>query len=204
MFPNIIVDVAKNYNQAFILVEVNDIGGQVADIIQYDLEYENLLMCAMRGRAGQQLGQGFSGKKTQMGVKMSTAVKQVGCSNLKVLVEDDKLIVPDYDCIAELTTFIQKGNSFQAEEGCNDDLAMCMVIFAWMAMQEYFKELNDNDVRARIYKDQRDAIEQDMAPFGFVDDGLEDEYFADAQGDVWKNADVTGDYGDKSYMWEYR
>jgi|TARA_B100001093_G_scaffold292036_1_gene278753 hypothetical protein len=204
LFPNIIVDVAKNYNQAFVLVEVNDIGGQVADIIQYDLEYENLLMCAMRGRAGQQLGQGFSGKKTQMGVKMSTAVKQVGCSNLKVLIEDDKLVIPDYDCIAELTTFIQKGNSFQAEEGCNDDLAMCMVIFAWMSMQEYFKELNDNDVRARIYKDQRESIEQDMAPFGFVDDGLEDEYFADAQGDVWKNADVTGDYGDKSYMWEYR
>ena len=200
LFPNIIVDVAKNYNQAFILVEVNDIGGQVADIIQYDLEYENLLMCAMRGRAGQQLGQGFSGKKTQMGVKMSTAVKQVGCSNLKVLVEDDKLLVPDYDCIAELTTFIQKGNSFQAEEGCNDDLAMCMVIFAWMAMQEYFKELNDNDVRARIYKDQRDAIEQDMAPFGFVDDGLDDDTFVDAQGEVWQNAE----YGERSYMWEYR
>ena len=157
-------------------------------------------MCAMRGRAGQQLGQGFSGKKTQMGVKMSTAVKQVGCSNLKVLVEDDKLLVPDYDCIAELTTFIQKGNSFQAEEGCNDDLAMCMVIFAWMAMQEYFKELNDNDVRARIYKDQRDAIEQDMAPFGFVDDGLDDDTFVDAQGEVWQNAE----YGERSYMWEYR
>ena len=101
LFPNIIVDVAKNYNQAFILVEVNDIGGQVADIIQYDLEYDNLLMCAMRGRAGQQVGQGFSGKKTQMGVKMSTAVKQVGCSNLKVLVEDSKLLIPDYECIAE-------------------------------------------------------------------------------------------------------
>ena len=200
LFPNIIVDVAKNYNQAYVLVEVNDIGGQVADIIQYDLEYENLLMCAMRGRAGQQLGQGFSGKKTQLGVKMSTAVKQVGCSNLKQLIEDDKLLVPDYDCIAELTTFIAKGNSFQAEEGCNDDLAMCMVIFAWMAMQDYFKELNDNDVRQRIYDDQREAIEQDMAPFGFVDDGLGEEYFADAQGDVWQVAE----YGDKSYMWEYR
>ena len=200
LFPNIIVDVAKNYNQAFVLVEVNDIGGQVADIIQYDLEYENLLMCAMRGRAGQQLGQGFSGKKTQLGVKMSTAVKQVGCSNLKQLIEDDKLLVPDYDCIAELTTFIAKGNTFQAEEGCNDDLAMCMVIFAWMAMQDYFKELNDNDVRQRIYDDQREAIEQDMAPFGFVDDGLDDAYFADAQGDVWQVAE----YGDKSYMWEYR
>ena len=200
VLPNIVVDVAKNYNNAYILCEVNDIGGQVADIIQYDLEYENLLMASMRGRAGQQLGQGFSGKKTQLGIKMSTATKQVGCSNLKALIEEDKLVIPDYDTIAELTTFIAKGQTFQAEDGCNDDLAMCLVIFSWMAMQPYFKEMHDNDVRARIYADQRDAIEQDMAPFGFVDDGMEDEYFADAQGDVWKVAE----YGDKSYMWEFR
>ena len=200
IFPNIIVDVAKNYNNAYVLCEVNDIGGQVADIIQFDLEYENLLMAAMRGRAGQQLGQGFSGKKTQLGVKMSTAVKQVGCSNLKALIEEDKLLIPDYDTIAELTTFIVKGQSFAAEDGCNDDLAMCLVIFAWMAMQEYFKQMHDNDVRQRIYDDQRENIEQDMAPFGFISDGLEDEYFADAQGDVWQVAE----YGDKSYMWEFR
>jgi hypothetical protein len=200
VFPNIIVDVAKNYNNAYILCEVNDIGGQVADIIQFDLEYENLLMAAMRGRAGQQLGQGFSGKKTQLGVKMSTAVKHVGCSNLKALIEEDKLIIPDYDTIAELTTFIVKGQSFAAEDGCNDDLAMCLVIFGWMAMQPYFKEMHDDDVRKRIYEDQREAIEEDMSPFGFMDDGLGDEYFADAQGDVWQVAE----YGDKSYMWEWR
>jgi len=200
VFPNIIVDVAKNYNNAYILCEVNDIGGQVADIIQFDLEYENLLMAAMRGRAGQQLGQGFSGKKTQLGVKMSTAVKQVGCSNLKALIEEDKLLIPDYDTIAELTTFIVKGQSFAAEDGCNDDLAMCLVIFGWMAMQPYFKEMHDDDVRKRIYEDQREAIEEDMSPFGFMDDGLGDEYFADAQGDVWQVAE----YGDKSYMWEWR
>ena len=200
IFPNIIIDVAKNYNNAYVLCEVNDIGGQVADIIQFDLEYENLLMAAMRGRAGQQLGQGFSGKKTQLGVKMSTAVKQVGCSNLKALIEEDKLLINDYDMISELTTFIVKGQSFAAEEGCNDDLAMCLVIFSWMAMQDYFKEMNDNDVRQRIYDDQRESIEQDMAPFGFINDGLEDEYFADAQGDVWQVAE----YGDKSYMWEFR
>ncbi len=200
VFPNIIVDVAKNYNNAYILCEVNDIGGQVADIIQFDLEYENLLMAAMRGRAGQQLGQGFSGKKTQLGVKMSTAVKQVGCSNLKALIEEDKLMIPDYDTIAELTTFIVKGQSFAAEDGCNDDLAMCLVIFGWMAMQPYFKEMHDNDVRQRIYEDQRESIEQDMAPFGFMDDGLGEEYFADAQGDVWQIAE----YGDRSYMWEFR
>ena len=200
IFPNIIIDVARNYNNAFVLCEVNDIGGQVADIIQFDLEYDNLLMAAMRGRAGQQLGQGFSGKKTQLGVKMSSAVKQVGCSNLKALIEEDKLLIEDYETIAELTTFIVKGQSFAAEEGCNDDLAMCLVIFGWMSMQDYFKEMNDNDVRARIYADQRDQIEQDMSPFGFISDGMEDEYFADAQGDVWQVAE----YGDKSYMWEFR
>ena len=200
IFPNIIVDVAKNYNNAYILCEVNDIGGQVADIIQFDLEYENLLMAAMRGRAGQQLGQGFSGKKTQLGVKMSTAVKQVGCSNLKALIEDDKLEIKDYDTIAELTTFIQKGNSFQAEDGCHDDLAMCLVMFAWMAMQEYFKEMHDNDVRARIYADQRDSIEQDMAPFGFINDGQEESTFVDAQGERWEVAE----YGDVQHMLDFR
>ena len=200
VLPNIIVDVAKNYNNAYILCEVNDIGGQVADIIQFDLEYENLLMAAMRGRAGQQLGQGFSGKKTQLGVKMSTAVKSVGCSNLKALIEDDKLLINDYDTIAELTTFIQKGNSFQAEDGCHDDLAMCLVIFGWMAMQEYFKEMHDNDVRARIYEDQRDSIEQDMAPFGFMSDGQEEDSFLDAQGERWEVAE----YGDVQHMLDFR
>ena len=200
VLPNIIVDVCKHYNNAYVLCEVNDIGGQVADIIQYDLEYENLLMAAMRGRAGQQLGQGFSGKKTQLGVKMSTAVKQVGCSNLKALIEDDKLLITDYDTISELTTFIQKGQSFQAEDGCHDDLAMCLVIFGWMAMQEYFKEMHDNDVRARIYADQRDAIEQDMAPFGFINDGLEDDVIVDAQGERWELAE----YGDVQHMLDFR
>jgi len=200
IFPNVIVDVAKNYNNAYVLCEVNDIGGQVADIIQFDLEYENLLQVAMRGRAGQQLGQGFSGKKTQLGVKMSTAVKAIGCSNLKALLEEDKLIIKDYDTIAELTTFIVKGQSFAAEDGCNDDLAMCLVIFSWMAMQEYFKEMHDNDVRQRIYDDQRENIEQDMAPFGFISDGLDDDHIIDAQGERWEVAE----YGDKSYMWDYR
>ena len=200
LFPDIIVDTAKGYNHAYIMVEVNDVGAQVADIIQYDLEYDNLLMCAMRGRAGQVVGQGFSGGKVQLGVKMSSAVKKLGCSNLKQLVEDDKILINDYDVIAELTTFIQKGQSWQAEEGCNDDLAMCLVMFAWLAVSDYFKELHDNDVRARMYEEQREAIEADMAPFGFVDDGIEDTSFVDDEGDRW-HAD---EYGDRAFMWEYR
>ncbi len=199
LFPNIIHNVAKGYNNAFILVEVNDIGDQVASIIQYDLEYENLLMASMRGRAGQVVGQGFSGKKTQLGVRMTSAVKKLGCSNLKAMMEDDKLLTCDYEIISELTTFAQKHNSFEAEEGCNDDLAMCLVIFAWLVAQDYFKEMTDNDIRKRMYEEQKNQIEQDMAPFGFINDGLEETVTVDANGDRW----YADEYGDRSYMWDY-
>jgi hypothetical protein len=203
LFPSIIYEIASKYNQAFILCEVNDIGDQVAAIINYDLEYENLLMCSMRGRAGQVVGQGFSGKKTQLGVKMSKTVKKVGALNLKTIIESDKLLFKDYEILSELTTFIQKSNSFEAEEGCNDDLAMCLVIYAWLVAQDYFKELTDQDVRKRLYEEQKNQIEQDMAPFGFIADGLEEGTFVDAEGDRW----YTDEYGDKgggmNYMWDY-
>ena len=200
LFPSVIEDVAKAYNNAYVLCEVNDIGDQVASILFYDLEYENLLMVAMRGRAGQIVGSGFSGVKTQLGVKMSTTTKKVGCSNLKTLIEEDKLTFCDYNIISELTTFIQRKQSFEAEEGCNDDLAMCLVIFSWLVAQDYFKEMTDQDVRKRIYEEQKNAIEQDMAPFGFVIDGLEDFEEVDSDGERWKKAD---EYGDRSFMWEY-
>ena len=201
LFPNIINDVAKAYNKSFVLVEVNDIGEQVSSILHFDLEYDNLLMCSMRGRAGQLVGQGFSGKKSQLGVKMSRTVKKVGCSNLKAIIEDDKIIVTDYDIISELTTFIQKSQSFEAEDGCNDDLAMCLVIFSWLVIQDYFREMTDNDVRKRIYEEQKDQIEQDMSPFGFIVNGIDEENtFVDPDGDRW----FTDEYGDVSYMWEYK
>ena len=200
LFPNIIYEVAKNYNKAYILCEVNDIGDQVASLLHYDLEYQNVLMCSMRGRAGQIVGQGFSGKKTQLGVKMSKTVKKVGSLNLKAMIESDKLLFRDYEIIAELTTFISKHNSFEAEEGCNDDLAMCLVIYAWLVAQDYFKELTDQDIRKRLYEDQKNQIEQDMSPFGFIVDGLDDGSFVDAAGDRW----FSDEYGDRSYMWEYR
>ena len=200
LFPSIIEEVGKSYNEAFIMCEVNDIGDQVASILNYDMEYKNLLMCSMRGRAGQVVGQGFSGKKTQLGVKMSKTVKKVGALNLKTLIESDKLLSCDYDIMSELTTFIQKSNSFEAEEGCHDDLAMCLVIYAWLVQTDYFKELTDQDVRKRLYEEQKNAIEQDMAPFGFMDDGLGDEGELDNDGDRWFQAD---EYGDRSFMWEY-
>ena len=201
LFPNIILDVAKGYNNAWLLVEVNDIGDQVASILHYDLEYENILMSSMRGRNGQVVGQGFSGSKTQLGVRTTSAVKKLGCSNLKTLIEEFKLLTLDYEIISELTTFAQRNNSFEAEEGCNDDLAMCLVLFAWLVAQDYFKEMTENDVRKRIYEEQKNQIEQDMAPFGFISDGFNDETtFVDSDGDRW----YSDEYGDRSYMWDYR
>jgi hypothetical protein len=171
----------------------------------------------MRGRAGQIVGSGFSGKKSQLGIRMTAAVKKLGCSNLKTLMEDDKLLTVDYEIISELTTFAQRHNSFEAEEGCNDDLAMCLVIFSWLVAQDYFKEMTNNDVRKRIYEEQKNQIEQDMSPFGFISDGLEDtDVTIDVEtGDRWifataKNELETAEiwnvdeYGDRSYMWDYR
>ena len=199
LFPSIISEVGKGYNNSWLLIEVNDIGDQVGSILHYDLEYDNILMASMRGRAGQVVGTGFSGKKSQLGVRMTAAVKKLGCSNLKTMMEDDKLLTTDYEIISELTTFAQKGNSFEAEEGCNDDLAMCLVIFSWLVAQDYFKEMTENDVRKRIYEEQRNQIEQDMAPFGFIETGFENNNFVDNDGDRW----YTDEYGDRSYMWEY-
>ena len=189
LFPSKIYDVARAYNQAFVMIEVNDIGEQVASTMQFDLEYDNLVMASMRGRAGQVMGGGFSGGRAQLGVRTTKAVKRVGCSNLKQLIESDKLLIPDYDIMNELSTFIVKGSSHQADDGCTDDLVACLFIFAWTVDQTYFKELTDNDIRERMYKEQQNQLEQDMAPFGFVDNGIDnphEEEEVDEYGNRWE------------------
>jgi len=195
LFPNVIHDVAKAYNNAYVMIEVNDIGEQVATAMQYDLEFDNLIMASMRGRAGQILGSGFSGGKVQLGVRTTKAVKMLGCSNLKQLIETDKLIINDYDLITEFSTFVKHGQSYQAEEGHTDDLAMCCVLFAWMTNQTYFKELTNVDIRERMFLEQQDQLEQDMAPFGFMDNGIDDpmgETVIDEYGQRW--SPVVRDY----------
>ena len=190
VFPSIIEKVAKVYNKAYILIEINDLGQQVADNLQFELEYDNMMMVTQRGRSGQVLGGGFSGRGNQLGLRMTKGTKKIGTSNLKSLIEGDKLLITDFDIIAELSTFISKGKSFEAEAGATDDLVMCLVIFSWLANQRYFKELTNVDVRGQMFTEQQNAIEADMAPFGFIDDGLndpegQDGYFVDA-GEVWQ------------------
>tara|TARA_B100000700_G_scaffold51298_1_gene54560 strand:+ start:635 stop:2287 length:1653 start_codon:yes stop_codon:yes gene_type:complete len=200
LFPSVIHSVAKEYRFPYILIEVNDIGDSIGATLNYDLEYPNILMCAMRGRAGQVVGQGFSGNKTQLGVKMSITVKKQGCANLKAIIEEDKLTFKDFDILRELTTFIQRKQCWEADDGYHDDLVMCLVLFSWLVMQEYFREMTDQDVRRRIYEEQRDQIEQDMAPFGFVDDGLGEDTFLDENGDLWAYGDTQET---AAYMWNF-
>jgi len=174
VYPTIIKSIAERYNKAYCLIEVNDIGGQVADVMYQDLEYENILMCVHMGRKGQTVSSGFgsSGKaSSSMGVRTSVAVKKLGCSVLKSLIEEDKMIIEDLDTINELISFIARKQSYEAEEGHNDDLVMCLVLFAWLTRQDYFKFLTESDIRKEIYGDKIKEIEDNLLPFGFIDIG---------------------------------
>jgi hypothetical protein len=174
VFPNAIHAAAKQYNNAYVLVEINDMGGQVAEIIHSELEYENLLSATLRGRKGQVLDGGFGGGVSQFGVRMSEVVKRTGCSILKSLVEGEKIVIQDFDVIKEMFAFVAKKNSFEAEVGYHDDLVMTLVIFGWLSSQPYFKDLSNLDIRKDIYQDKIKQVEEEMTPFGFVDDGIED------------------------------
>ena len=189
VFPSVIQQVCKGYNSAHLLCEVNDLGQQVADILHMELEYENVLMTTQKGRAGQILGAMFSGRGTSLGVRMTKQVKSVGCQNIKTLIESDKMIINDFQLIEEMSTFSRRGNSWMAEEGTHDDLMMCMVIFGWLSNQQYFKELSNSNIRSQLYEEQQALIEQDMAPFGFVDDGINTDEMTketvDEYGTVW-------------------
>ena len=185
LYPDIIYKVAKHYNEAMVSVESNDIGGQVADALYYDFEYENMISSTVKGRSGQVVSAGF-GKRSYIGLKTTTQVKRIGCSTLKDLIEEDKLLILDFNTISELTSFVVRGKSYRAQEGTNDDLVMTLVCFAWVANQRYFKELMDQELRTKLYSNRIEEIEQEITPFGFISDGNEDESFIDSTGTRWE------------------
>jgi len=176
VYPTVIRAVASKYNDAHVLIEINDIGGQVADVLHQDLEYENVMMTTYKGRAGQVISAGFGGRssQSQLGVRTTVPVKKLGCSILKSLIEEDKMLIEDVDIVNELITFVAKGKSFEADEGHTDDLVMSLVLFAWLTRQQYFKSLTDSDIRTQIYEDQIREIEDDLLPFGFITEDTEE------------------------------
>jgi hypothetical protein len=192
LFPTVIHNAARMYNDAYILVEINN-NPQVADIIHQDLEYENLWKVFTGNKKPQQLSSGF-GRGVQMGVKMSVAVKRIGCSNLKTLIEGDKLLIPDFDTISELTTFTANKTSFSAEDGENDDLVMTLVLFSWAATQKYFKEIVNHDIRKQIQLENMNQLDEEVLPAPIIETGLERPGLEVLDGDVWEVADGNDIY----------
>ena len=172
-FASVLNRCGKLYNEAGILVEINDIGGQVVDVLLLDFGYENLLYTQNSGRSGKVLSGGF-GKNVDNGIRTTKLVKGTGCSMLKMLVEQNQLFIRDYETIQELSRFSRKANSFEAESGFHDDLVMNLVLFAWMTDQAYFKDMTDINTLTRLREKTEEQIEEEMLPFGFIDDGDND------------------------------
>jgi hypothetical protein len=184
LFPTLLYTAALKYNDAFILVEINSIGLQVADILHNELAYENLVKVRNgKNKAGQQATPGFT-KQMQFGLKTSVQTKKIGCANLKSLIESDKLIINDEDTIMELTTFSAHKQSFAAEEGNNDDLVMTLVNFGWLTAQKYFKESVNTDIRKTLQEEQLQIMDQDIVPFGIIDNGIDNRGEV-IDGDLW-------------------
>lgn len=166
--------IAKAYNNAAVLVEINDIGEQVSHSLHFDFGYENILFTENSGRAGKQVTAGFSGRTADKGIRTTKLVKSVGCSILKLLIEGNQLIINDFHTINELSTFSKKGNSYEAEPGKHDDLVICLVLFAWLSEQQYFKDYTNINTLMSLREKSEEDMEQDLAPFGFVFNGRED------------------------------
>jgi hypothetical protein len=166
---------AKAYNNASVLVEINDIGEQVSHSLHYDFGYEHVLFTENAGRSGKRITGGFGGGSVDKGIRTTKIVKSVGCSILKLLIEQNQFIVNDFHTINELSTFSKKGTSYEAESGKHDDLVMCLVLFAWLSEQQYFKDYTNINTLMSLREKTEEDMEQDMSPFGFMFDGR-DEY----------------------------
>ena len=168
MLPNIICSIATKYNEAQILIEINDSGQQVADIIHDDIEYENIIIASVRGKKGQKISTGGGGGRAQYGIRMSNQIKKTGCLMVKELVENDKIVLNDFNIVSELSTYIQSKTSWAASEGYNDDLVSTLVLYGWLTTQPYYKDLVNSDLRRKLISEKLKKIEEDMTPFGFL------------------------------------
>ncbi len=184
LFPTIINKVATDYNKALVLIEINDIGQQVADILHNELEYENIIWIGSDGKSGQYISS--SGRSANRGLRTTKQVKRIGCATLKSLVETNKLLVFDGDIIFEFSTFVERNGSYEADEGYHDDLVMTLVLFAWATNDILFKEITNANNRQALYSSQIKQIEEELTPFGFIDNGIPDELQPEiVDGDLW-------------------
>ena len=158
LFPDIIYKYATSYNQAYVIIESNDQGVLVTRGLYHELEYENIHVSSAT-------------KSDGIGIEMTRRVKRLGCSGIKDIIENDKLTINDTNTIIECSTFVAKGQSYEASEGNHDDLMMNLVMFGYFATTEMFKDMTDINIKEMMFKDRMAQIENDIVPFGFIDDG---------------------------------
>jgi hypothetical protein len=185
-YAEIIYRSIERYNEAYTLIEVNDIGEQVSEVLHYEFEVDTLMFTESAGRAGKRLSTGFS-KNSDKGIRTTKNVKSIGCNMLKMLIEQDQLIINDFQTINELSTFSRKANSYEAESGCHDDLVMCLVLFGWMTDQAFFKEVTDINTIDKLRSRNEEELMESLLPIGFNtydEDILEDEMAGTAR---WLN-----------------
>lgn len=172
LFPNVIYKYATHYNNAYVVVENNDQGGIVCNGLYYELEYENLhLESALKANG--------------LGVMMNRKVKRLGCSTIKDIVESNKIEIVDKETILEMSTFVAKGQSYEASDGNHDDLMMNLVLFGYFTLGDRFMELSDVDMKKMMFHQRLQEIESDIVPFGFIDDGLENVVQEEVDPDHW-------------------
>jgi len=189
-YAEIIMRMAHTYNTASVLVEINDIGEQVSHVLHYDLGYEGVMFTENAGRKGKRITGGFGGSSVDKGIRTTKPVKSIGCSVLKLLIEQNQLQIVDHNTINELSTFSRKNDSYQAEPGKNDDLVMGLVLFGWLTTQDYFRDYTNINTMQNLRDKSEHEIEQDLAPFGFLQDGHDDE----------SNEEIVP-YNPQSWMW---
>lgn len=187
-YASIIHTMVKTYNSASVLVEINDIGGQVADTLHFEFEYDNILYTENNGRSGKRLSAGFK-SRVDRGIRTTKPVKSIGCSMLKLLIEQNQLLIHDYNTISELNTFSKKNNSYEAEPGNHDDLVMCLVLFSWLSDQNYFRNIVDISTLMKLRDKSDDELLEELTPFGFMDDGLDTSITIDSDGNQWLTAE---------------
>ncbi len=200
LYTDVIHKVARDFNKAMVLIELNDNGQQVADTLWADLEYENVLYVNNDSRSGQHLSMGGNGAVP--GVRTSKQVKRLGCTLIKGIIENTKLLIFDADVISEMSTFIEKKNSYEADEGYHDDLIMCLVLYGWLSNDTYFKEILNSNLKKELFENQTALIEAELTPFGIIDTGLNNSNQPVVEaGDVWFNSDPFSEIDKMKRKW---
>lgn len=165
-YAHYLYKVGQLYNEALVLVEINDIGEQVSTYMMDELEYGNVLCTQSNGRAGKTVT--FNLTKADKGVRTTITLKNSGCLLMKLLLEECRLQVCDEDTIDELLVFVKDKNSWSADKGKHDDLVMGLVLFSWLSDQKFFLEWTSINTVQSLSSISATQVQANLLNFGYI------------------------------------